>query len=82
MRRWALEGQGISSHVVSWELGAIPLHIIVHAAGMPDKITLEMASNDYIADLRAEVAKWWEIMTMKRCPSAVNNLSSPFLPHT
>jgi hypothetical protein len=73
LRRWALEGQAISSHVMSWELGAIPLHIIVHAAGMPDKVTLEMASNDYIADLRAEVAKWWEVMTIKRGQSAVSN---------
>ena len=73
LRRWALEGQGISSHVISWELGAIPLHIVVHAAGTADKITLEMASNDYIADLRAEVAKWWEAMTIKRCQTAVSN---------
>ncbi|XP_065207082.1 ubiquitin carboxyl-terminal hydrolase puf isoform X2 [Planococcus citri] len=67
LRRWALEGQGISSHVISWELGAVPLHIIVHAAGMTDKVTLDMSSTDYIADLRAEVAKWWEAMTIKRC---------------
>lgn len=72
LRRWVLEGQGISSHVISWELGAVPLHIIVHAAGMTDKVTLDMSSTDYIADLRAEVAKWWEAMFLKRCQSNVS----------
>lgn len=74
LRRWALEGQGISSHVISWELGAVPLHIIVHAAGMTDKVTLDMSSTDYIADLRAEVAKWWEAMTIKRCQTNVSEM--------
>lgn len=52
----------------------MPLHITVHAASMSDKVTLEMSSTDYVADLRAEVGKWWEAMSMKRCQPSVSSI--------
>jgi len=34
--------------------------LIFQPAGYHEKVTLELLSSDYVADLRAEVAKWWE----------------------
>lgn len=79
LRRWALEGQAISSHVTSWELGAVPLHVVVHAAGMTDKVTLELSSTDYVADLRAEVSKWWEAIALKRPQTNVSLDSTRYI---
>jgi ubiquitin carboxyl-terminal hydrolase 34 len=39
---------------------------------MAEKGTLELLSSDYVADLRAEVAKWWEILQVK-CAGETNN---------
>jgi len=36
--------------------------VVVQPAGVPDKETLQLLSSDYVADLRAEVAKWWETL--------------------
>ncbi|CAG2063150.1 unnamed protein product, partial [Timema podura] len=62
LRRWALEGQGVGSHVTLMigERGCLPLRVVIQPAGVTEKTTLELVSSDYVADLRAEVAKWWE----------------------
>lgn len=36
------------------------LRVVCQPAGLPHKITLELQSSDFVADLRAEVAHWWE----------------------
>ncbi|XP_057336925.1 ubiquitin carboxyl-terminal hydrolase puf [Microplitis mediator] len=61
LRRWALEGRGAGSHVAmsSSDKGQ-HLKIYVQPAGIPDKTTFSLLSTDYVADLRAEVAKWWD----------------------
>ncbi|XP_052133303.1 ubiquitin carboxyl-terminal hydrolase puf isoform X2 [Frankliniella occidentalis] len=62
LRRWALEGRGVGSHVqlLSGERGCQTLKVAVQPAGMNEKVIFELLSSDFIADLRAEVAKWWE----------------------
>jgi len=61
LRKWYLEGKGVGSHAqLVGEKGAVSVRIVIQPAGFHDKITLELSSTDYVADLRAEVAKWWE----------------------
>lgn len=61
LRKWALEGKGVGSHAqLVGEKGAVPIRIVIQPAGYHEKVTLELLSSDYVADLRAEVARWWE----------------------
>uniref|UniRef100_A0A1B0CAV9 ubiquitinyl hydrolase 1 n=2 Tax=Lutzomyia longipalpis TaxID=7200 RepID=A0A1B0CAV9_LUTLO len=61
LRRWALEGKGIASHSALRSEGpGPPIRIILQPAGVPDKSILHLHSTDLVADLKAEVAKWWE----------------------
>ncbi|XP_039283222.1 ubiquitin carboxyl-terminal hydrolase 34 isoform X3 [Nilaparvata lugens] len=75
LRKWALEGQCVGSHVIG-ERGGTPLKVIIQPAGMVDKVTLDMLSTDYVADLRAEVAKWWEMLTAKQAAMPTQNNSN------
>ena len=61
LRRWILEGRGAGSHVAmnTSEKGQ-QLRIFVQPAGIPEKTSFTLLSTDYVADLRAEVAKWWD----------------------
>nr|XP_012145219.1 PREDICTED: ubiquitin carboxyl-terminal hydrolase 34 isoform X2 [Megachile rotundata] len=61
LRRWILEGRGAGSHVAmnTSEKGQ-QLRIFVQPAGIPEKTSFTLFSTDYVADLRAEVAKWWD----------------------
>jgi len=74
LRRWALEGQGVGSHVqmMTGERGCVPLRVVIQPAGMAEKGTLELLSSDYVADLRAEVSKWWEMLQAK-CSNEKNS---------
>jgi ubiquitin carboxyl-terminal hydrolase 34 len=61
LRKWFLEGKGVGSHAqLVGEKGAVTVRVVIQPAGFHDKVTLELISTDYVADLRAEVAKWWE----------------------
>lgn len=61
LRRWALEGKGIATHSALRSEGpGPPIRIILQPAGVPDKSILHLHSTDLVADLKAEVAKWWE----------------------
>ncbi|GAB0088688.1 ubiquitin carboxyl-terminal hydrolase 34 [Sergentomyia squamirostris] len=61
LRRWALEGKGIAAHSALRNEGpGPPIRIILQPAGVPDKSILHLHSTDLVADLKAEVAKWWE----------------------
>lgn len=62
LRRWTLEGKSVGSHVplLSGDRGCIPIRVLIQPASNADKVTLDLLSSDYVADLRAEVAKWWE----------------------
>lgn len=75
LRRWALEGRGVGSHVqlLSGERGCQPIKVMIQPAGVAEKVTLELLSSDYVADLRAEVAKWWE--SVQPSPALGNLLS-------
>ncbi|EDW39044.1 GL13871 [Drosophila persimilis] len=61
LRRWAIEGKGIASHSNLKNEGAgAPLRILLQQAGLSEKSSLQMHACDLIADLKAEVSKWWE----------------------
>ncbi|XP_020817577.1 ubiquitin carboxyl-terminal hydrolase 34 [Drosophila serrata] len=61
LRRWAIEGKGIGSHSNLKNEGAgPPLRIVLQQAGLSEKSVLQMHACDLIADLKAEVSKWWE----------------------
>lgn len=57
-----LEGKSVGSHVqiMSGDRGYVPIRVVIQPAGLTEKTTLELLSSDYVAELRAEVAKWWE----------------------
>ncbi|XP_001998517.3 ubiquitin carboxyl-terminal hydrolase puf [Drosophila mojavensis] len=61
LRRWAIEGKGIGSHSnLKNEGSGPPLRIVLQQAGLSEKSLLHMHACDLIADLKAEVSKWWE----------------------
>jgi ubiquitin carboxyl-terminal hydrolase 34 len=61
-----LEGRGVGSHAqLVGEKGAVPIKVIIQPAGYHEKVTLELQSTDFVADLRAEVAKWWETIQVR-----------------
>lgn len=61
LRKWALDGEGVGSHAqLVGDKGAATIRIVLQPAGNHEKATLELLTTDYVADLRAEVAKWWE----------------------
>uniref|UniRef100_A0A182MX29 ubiquitinyl hydrolase 1 n=1 Tax=Anopheles culicifacies TaxID=139723 RepID=A0A182MX29_9DIPT len=61
LRRWALEGKDIGAYsALRTEGPGPPLRIVLQPAGVPDKSFLNMHASDLVADLKAEIAKWWE----------------------
>ena len=63
LRNWQQEGQGITSHQKSLQdKSSTPLRVVLQPAGASEKTTVEMLSSDLVAELRAEVARWWEQM--------------------
>ncbi|ALC45917.1 CG5794 [Drosophila busckii] len=61
LRRWAIEGKGIGSHSnLKNEGTGPPIRIVLQQAGLSEKSLLHMHACDLIADLKAEVSKWWE----------------------
>jgi ubiquitin carboxyl-terminal hydrolase 34 len=53
----------------------MPIRVVIQPAGRAEKGTIELLSSDYVADLRAEVAKWWETLQTK-CGSEKSSPSS------
>lgn len=63
LRRWALEGKGFGTHSALRNDAIGPsIRIILQPGGLPDKSVLHMHTTDLVADLKAEIAKWWEIL--------------------
>jgi len=60
LRKWTLEGHGIISHVIQNDKNAATVRLNISPAMLDEKLTLDMPSTDYIADMRAEIAHWWE----------------------
>lgn len=61
LRRWALEGESVSSHAAALEdRNCTPIRFMVQPAAMSERCVLDLLSTDYVADLRAEIMKWWE----------------------
>lgn len=60
LRKWTLEGHGIMSHVIQNDKNAATVRLNINPAMLEEKLTLDMPSTDYIADMRAEIAHWWE----------------------
>lgn len=58
--------------MMTGERGCVPLRVVIQPAGMAEKGTLELLSSDYVADLRAEVSKWWEMLQAK-CSNEKNS---------
>ncbi|KAG7202552.1 hypothetical protein KM043_009748 [Ampulex compressa] len=78
LRRWVLEGRGAGSHVAmnTSEKGQ-QLRIYVQPAGIPEKTSFSLLSTDYVADLRAEVAKWWDDTQNNQDKSSSSANSAP-----
>lgn len=57
-----MDGEGVSSHIPWSDRGCsgTPIKICLQPGGLKDKASLRMHSSDYVADLRAEIARWWE----------------------
>lgn len=63
LRRWALEGQSFGSHSSLRNDGiGPPIRVILQPGGLPDKTILHLHTTDLVADLKAEIAKWWETL--------------------
>lgn len=63
LRRWALEGKGFGMHSALQNDAVGPsIRIILQPGGSPDKSILHLHTTDLVADLKAEIAKWWETM--------------------
>lgn len=61
LRRWALEGKSFGSHSSLRNDGVgPPLRVVLQPGGLPDKTILHMHTTDLVADLKAEIGKWWE----------------------
>lgn len=61
LRRWVLEGKGVGSHAAALtDKNCTSIRVVVQPAGMSERTCFDLLSIDYVADLRAEVAKWWE----------------------
>lgn len=58
LRRWQLEGANVMAGLLSGDVA--PLRIVVQPAGVPQKHVLMMRHTDLVADLKAEISKWWE----------------------
>merc|ERR1719402_1683340 len=77
-RRLALEGQPVSSHAELVEVRhSGTLRIVVQPGGaITEKMTLDMNVTDLVADLRAEIAVWWEskLCRGEDCPTMLGSL--------
>lgn len=61
LRRWALEGRGVGSHAATLgDRSCTPIRLNVQPGGMSERCVLDLLSTDFVADLRAEIVKWWE----------------------
>lgn len=61
LRRWALEGHGVGSHAATLaDRSCSLIRVIVQQGGKSERCILDLLSTDYVADLRAEIVKWWE----------------------
>ncbi len=64
-RRWQLNGDTeLLSHRTRERTGCV-LRISCQPASLPDRITFEMQSTDYVGELRAEIQHWWESLIKK-----------------
>uniref|UniRef100_A0A1A9ZZN0 ubiquitinyl hydrolase 1 n=1 Tax=Glossina pallidipes TaxID=7398 RepID=A0A1A9ZZN0_GLOPL len=76
LRRWAIEGQGIGSHSnLKNEGGGPSIRIILQPNGLSEKSVLHMHNCDLIAELKAEISKWWENLQ----GSSTSGVSAPVL---
>ena len=58
-----LEGRGIISHsAFRSEAPGPPIKIILQPGGLQEKSVLHLFQTDLVADLKAEIAKWWETL--------------------
>ena len=66
------------SHIVHAGEGS-PLRVVVQPAGVPDKSTLELQTTDLVAELRAEVAHWYEGLQARSLLAPTSAQSTPVL---
>ncbi|KAJ8873830.1 hypothetical protein PR048_024666 [Dryococelus australis] len=71
----------MGSHVqlMIGERGCMPVRVVIQPAGVSEKITLELLSSDYVADLRAEVVKWWENVHARAVAEKPTSNTTPVL---
>lgn len=63
LRRWALEGKSFGSHSALRNDGLGPqIRVILQPNGLSEKSVLHLHTSDLVADLKAEIGKWWETL--------------------
>ncbi|XP_076099132.1 ubiquitin carboxyl-terminal hydrolase 34-like isoform X2 [Mytilus galloprovincialis] len=61
LRNWQIDCRGIQSHQRNiQEKTSANIRVVLQPAGMAEKTPLELSLTDLVAELRAEVARWWE----------------------
>ncbi|XP_074662968.1 ubiquitin carboxyl-terminal hydrolase 34-like [Tubulanus polymorphus] len=85
LRIWQLDNQGIISHQkLLQDRQSSMLRVVLQPAGLAEKqSTIEMLSSDLVAELRAEVTRWWESLqkqqkTEKQTPTT-GSILTPIL---
>ncbi|XP_067617273.1 ubiquitin carboxyl-terminal hydrolase puf [Eurosta solidaginis] len=77
LRRWAIEGKGVCSHSnLKNEATGPAIRIVLQPAGLSEKSILHMHACDLIAELKAEISKWWENL---QGSSSSGGVSAPVL---
>ncbi|CAD6995071.1 unnamed protein product [Ceratitis capitata] len=73
LRRWAIEGKGVCSHSnLKNEAVGPAIRIVLQPAGLSEKSVLHMHACDLIAELKAEISKWWENLQVSTSSSGVS----------
>lgn len=63
LRRWALEGKSFGSHSALRNDGLGPqIRVVLQPNGLSEKSVLHLHTSDLVADLKAEIGKWWETL--------------------
>lgn len=63
LRRWALEGKSFGSHSALRNDGlGSQIRVILQPNGLSEKSVLHLHTSDLVADLKAEIGKWWETL--------------------
>lgn len=80
IRRWAMEGKeiGTFSNLRNESQGPT-IRIILQPAGLSEKSVLHLHANDLVAELKAEISKWWENLQGESQSTSNTGVQAPVL---